>query len=162
MNPETVKIKSYNVYFGRRNVNGANAVMVSEPLYSTTLRPKTRALDIKESQKHRNHSEGFDWGYGGSGPSQTAMAILLDYTGDPVEAERLHQDFKWDFVSGWDDTWRVTGTQIGAWLLQKNQATKLAAPVKAPVSPVKTSYKVIGDNTGRLPPSGPGPQSIQG
>jgi len=31
-----------------------------------------------ESQKIRNHSpDGFNWGYGGSGPAQLALAILL-------------------------------------------------------------------------------------
>jgi hypothetical protein len=35
-------------------------------------------LDIRESLKVRNHSPtGFAWGYGGSGPSQLALAVLL-------------------------------------------------------------------------------------
>jgi len=35
-------------------------------------------LDPKESLQHRNHSsDGFNWGYLGSGPSQLALAVAL-------------------------------------------------------------------------------------
>jgi hypothetical protein len=34
------------------------------------------------SQKYHNHSpDGFNWGYGGSGPAQLALAIMLKLTG---------------------------------------------------------------------------------
>lgn len=42
-----------------------------------------RLLSPQPSQALRNHSpDGFEWGYAGSGPSQLALAILLDFTGD--------------------------------------------------------------------------------
>ncbi len=42
-----------------------------------------------------NHSpSGFEWGYGGSGPAQLALALLADHLGNDEEAVRLHQDFK--------------------------------------------------------------------
>lgn len=49
-----------------------------------------------------NHSPtGFAWGYGGSGPAQLALAILL-YAGVPKErAVGLYQQFKWDHVANW-------------------------------------------------------------
>lgn len=41
-------------------------------------------LDPKSSQKYHNHSpDGFNWGYGGSGPAQLALAIMLKLTGKP-------------------------------------------------------------------------------
>lgn len=41
-------------------------------------------LDPAPSLKHVRHSpDGFEWGYGGSGPAQLAFAILLHLTGDP-------------------------------------------------------------------------------
>jgi hypothetical protein len=47
-----------------------------------------------------NHSPtGFEWGYGGSGPAQTALAILADYLKDDDLAMRLHQKFKWDMIA---------------------------------------------------------------
>lgn len=59
----------------------------------------TRELDPARSQKIVNHSpDGFNWGYGGSGPSQLALAILLEYLDDD-QADRHHQDFKWALIS---------------------------------------------------------------
>lgn len=54
-----------------------------------------RILSPVASQKVFNHSpDGFAWGYGGSGPSQLALAILLKATDDELYAVRNHQDFK--------------------------------------------------------------------
>ena len=57
-------------------------------------------LDPKPSQKVRNHSpDGFNWGYGGSGPAQLALAILLEFT-DRETAVELYQDFKFNVIAG--------------------------------------------------------------
>lgn len=54
-----------------------------------------KALSPKPSQKLFDHSpDGFQWGYGGSGPAQLALALLLDVIGDGGLSVRLHQDFK--------------------------------------------------------------------
>lgn len=56
-------------------------------------------LDLGKSLKLRNHSpDGFSWGYGGSGPSQLALALLLEAT-DQETALKYYQDFKWDVIS---------------------------------------------------------------
>lgn len=56
-------------------------------------------LTPEESQAVYNHSPGgFCWGYGGSGPSQLALAILLKVT-DRETALKCYQDFKWAFIS---------------------------------------------------------------
>lgn len=48
-----------------------------------------------ESQKVYNHSpDGFAWGYGGSGPSQLALAILLELYGDETKFPMHYHDFK--------------------------------------------------------------------
>jgi hypothetical protein len=48
----------------------------------------------------RNHSPGgFSWGYEGSGPAQLALAILLESGIEPDEAQRVHQDFKREFIA---------------------------------------------------------------
>lgn len=74
------------------------------------------------SQALRNHSpDGFNWGYGGSGPAQLALAILLDHTGNPETAELYYQDFKNDHVAKWEDTWAITGDQVEAWLIGKQE-----------------------------------------
>lgn len=46
----------------------------------------------------RHCPSGFNWGYGGSGPTQLALAILLQVT--HRETARAHcQAFKWDAIA---------------------------------------------------------------
>ncbi len=42
---------------------------------------------------------GFSWGYGGSGPSQLAIAILAEATGMDYFASCFHQEFKSKFIA---------------------------------------------------------------
>lgn len=68
-------------------------------LVTVTEDNETRKLDPKPSQKINNHSpDGFSWGYGGSGPAQLALAILLDAYDEEL-AKNLYQDFKWDVIA---------------------------------------------------------------
>lgn len=76
---------------------------------------------------------GFEWGYGGSGPADTALSILADFFGESLEprpfykrevtyehsrAWPLHQRFKWDFIAGADrEGFTITAAQIQAWLV---------------------------------------------
>ena len=72
------------------------------------------------SQKVYNHSPtGFNWGYGGSGPSQLALAMLLVATDDEQVALRHYQDFKWAFVAGMSDTWTMPVETVNRWLASK-------------------------------------------
>jgi hypothetical protein len=51
-------------------------------------------LNPVPSQKVWNHSpSGFNWSYGGSGPAQLSLAILLKFY-PKEEAVTLHQEFK--------------------------------------------------------------------
>jgi hypothetical protein len=73
----------------------------------------------------RNHSPtGFAWGYGGSGPSQLALAILADYLRDDHTALTLYMDFKWAVITRLPErkVWTLTGVQIDKAL---HQLTKL-------------------------------------
>lgn len=77
-------------------------------------------ISPKPSQRLWNHSpDGFQWGYGGSGPAQLALALLLDATTDPDIARTLHQAFKWEFISGWGKEWSVTRADILIWVRSK-------------------------------------------
>lgn len=95
-------------YHGNRK-NNSIEVWVSEGQNS-------RILDINKSLKIRNHSPtGFEWGYGGSGPAQLALAILLDYI--PSRAEKLYQKFKFDIIAGLPpDEWYIKELEIDNWL----------------------------------------------
>jgi hypothetical protein len=42
--------------------------------------------------------DGFEWGYGGSGPADFALNALALFL-DPGTARFLHQDFKWAFIA---------------------------------------------------------------
>jgi hypothetical protein len=55
-------------------------------------------LDAQRSQSVYNHSDNFLWGYGGSGPSQLALAILLEVTNKET-ALKYYQDFKFDIIA---------------------------------------------------------------
>ncbi len=61
----------------------------------------------------RNHSPtGFEWGYGGIGPAQLALAILADCVGDNL-ALRHHQDFNRAVVAKLPHKhWTLTEQQI--------------------------------------------------
>lgn len=81
---------------------------------------KDSILDPGRSQKVWNHSpDGFQWGYGGSGPAQLALAILLDVTGDEDLSVRLHQDFKRDKIAQLEDSFVLTEDEIRDWLIGK-------------------------------------------
>ena len=55
-----------------------------------------KILNPIRSQKYHNHSpDGYNWGYGGSGPAQLALAIMLQLTG---KADG-YQDFKWKTIA---------------------------------------------------------------
>lgn len=65
-----------------------------------------------------NHSIGFEIGYGGSGPAQTALAILADHLGDDDRAVRLHQSFKWAVIAKLDRDadFEISADDVDAWL----------------------------------------------
>ena len=76
-------------------------------------------LSSIRSFKLRRHSPGdFSWGYGGSGPAQLALAMLLEWTTEAT-ALALYQYFKHEVIAGLalDEDFTVPGTIITAWLL---------------------------------------------
>lgn len=74
-------------------------------IHSSPLRPR---LDL------RNHSpKGFEWGYGGSGPAQLALAICADHTGNDEFAKTIYQDFKWRVIGPINtDAWELTSEEV--------------------------------------------------
>lgn len=101
------------VYTGHRTGEGRCLVIVWEE-----KRPSL--LDLTPSQTLWNHSPtGFEWGYGGSGPAQLALAILLDFSGDEELAIKGHQAFKQQIIAelpqGQQD-WSLTATDISPFL----------------------------------------------
>lgn len=88
-------------------------------------------LSVKPSLKLWNHSPtGFEWGYGGSGPAQLALALLLDATGEKDLSVRLHQRYKAEVVCKWKrgSSWKTTRTEILAWVGQASAAPPVSGP----------------------------------
>lgn len=90
-------------------------------------RPLPPRLDL------RNHSPtGFEWGYGGSGPAQLALAILCDHLGDDdlaeglyhafAEAEALYQEFKWRVIAS---------LPAGEWTLTTDDIERVLSEIRA-------------------------------
>ena len=89
---------------------------------------KEKTLNPRASQRVANHSpDGFNWGYGGSGPAQLALAILLEVTNKDV-ALRFYQDFKWAYIAPLDDGygWQLSFSEVYRWLAEAlNEKTTL-------------------------------------
>lgn len=75
---------------------------------------KLRRAPLPPRNDLRNHSpDGFAWGYGGSGPSQLALAILADLHGD-TKALQWYQPFKWRVIAQLpgDKAWTLSAQQV--------------------------------------------------
>ena len=61
-----------------------------------------------------NHSpSGFEWGYGGSGPAQLALALLAHHLADDHAALNCYQNFKFAVIAALPhNCWELTSRQI--------------------------------------------------
>ena len=73
-------------------------------------------VPVPLQHRMRHSPDGFEWGYGGSGPSDLARSILWDYFGaEPHPA--CYQDFKFHFVAPASvDGFVVSEPEIDQWL----------------------------------------------
>ena len=72
------------------------AMVEGEPVVTIDKRLITPARSLAVV----NHSpDGFAWGYGGSGPAQLALAIVLEFSESSDIAQRCHQEFKWQNIA---------------------------------------------------------------
>jgi hypothetical protein len=71
----------------------------------------------------RNHSPpGFEWGYGGSGPAQLAIAILAEHLGDDRAALNRYQRFKWACIAQIRSaSWSLSNEEIDNCLAQLSE-----------------------------------------
>ena len=90
-------------YEGKRTKEGCEVTRV-EGNIEAALPPR---LDLVE------HSPDFEWGYGGSGPSQLSLALLADAMGDDAKAIALHEPFKWEVISRLPhEGWQLLATDV--------------------------------------------------
>jgi len=90
-----------------------------------TWQPETRTVQVCDPEAGRlytlphlaRHSpDGFNCGYGGSGPADLAFSMLADAVGMNA-AQDLYQSFKWDVIATRRsyDRWSITDADILAW-----------------------------------------------
>ncbi len=89
------------VYKGDRTIDGISVTVDGKPLSDHS--------DIKQVSE-----DGFEWSYEGTAPAQLALAILVDYTGDPQLALELYEPFMKHIVANFDNEWEMTGGDIEA------------------------------------------------
>ncbi len=91
-------------YTGHRTEDGC-AVTVADGDGGRGLDPR---FDL------RKHSPtGFEWGYGGSGPAQLALALAADVLGDDEAALDVYQRLKFRVVGRLQgDDWTLTEAEL--------------------------------------------------
>ena len=83
-------------------------------------------LSPARSQDVWNHSpDGFNWGYGGSGPAQLALAILLHAGLSPSRATHFHQPFKWDVIAKLSGDFSID-IDVEAWIASQSSDEDLS------------------------------------
>jgi len=66
----------------------------------------------------KHSPDGFSWGYAGSGPAQSALAILADHLDSDDEAMAMYQDFNRAVIAAFDmdEGWTLTSEQVAEWV----------------------------------------------
>jgi len=79
------------LYIGERTEKGVEVIVLDAEGGQEPLDPR---------YDPRKHSmDGFNFGYGGSGPAQLSLALLADVLCDDEKAQRFYQDFKFKVVA---------------------------------------------------------------
>jgi hypothetical protein len=108
---ETSDPTIYDVVVGGFRTVGKIAIMknaIEKKVYSQKNLPKHIV---------RHSPDGFSWGYGGSGPSDLALALTTEALGKD-KAEKCYMQFKEDVVAKFSDRWCVTTEQIQDWYIE--------------------------------------------
>ncbi|MFC5367181.1 DUF6166 domain-containing protein [Salinirubrum litoreum] len=94
--------------------------------------PDRTRLSPARSRTLQTHSRAFEWGYAGSGPSQLALAILLDYTRDERLALDHYRAFTRDVITNLEGSWELSTDDIDRELttLGTRASDQQASPVE--------------------------------
>jgi len=100
----------------------------------------TKKRKLRHIPCHSARKGDVNWGYGGSGPADLALALLVDHLKEPAPSEgyragaewnnrmvtskawQYHQKFKWQFVSKFGDDWELHNREIATWLKQQEDS----------------------------------------
>jgi hypothetical protein len=116
------------LYAGRRMKDRVEVTVIIHNQGQNARKRKLRHVRFHSAVK-----DDLNWGYGGSGPADLALSILVDHFQehpprrgylDPEfskwtvksRAWELHQDFKRHFIAKFPNEWALSNTQIERWL----------------------------------------------
>lgn len=121
MKPNDLDPRRVVAYCGYRAGGAAHVLRLHADGTASPLPPR---LDLR-----RHSPDGFNWGYGGSGPAQLALAVLADQLPDcPDDARQLYQHFKAACVARITaDAWALTAAQVSEWLMDCAVTLEIAA-----------------------------------
>ena len=75
---------------------------------------------VRSRMVYGHSPTGFEWGYGGSGPAQLALALLLETTDNEELSTALYQSFKADMIAKMPhECWALDTGLIQKWIKQK-------------------------------------------
>ena len=109
-------------YFGKKEEIGPCEIYVKVEYWN--------GATCNEELKHivRHSPDGFQMGYGGSGPADTALSILTDYCNrtkrDLDLADKYYQDFKFKFIAPVKGDLEILGEDVEKFLNERIKKEK--------------------------------------
>lgn len=88
-------------YEGKRTIDGLVVTADGLPL-------------LEHCEVKRFTAFGFEWSYEGDSPQQLALAILVDFLGNPQQALALSGPFMKQVIANLDNEWQINGEQIAS------------------------------------------------
>ncbi len=102
-------------YSGKRTDPARGSASPVEVIVIDSNKGKNKIYNLQHIMRHS--PDGFNWGYGGSGPGDLARSILMDhFSGTTYGVEMIYMKFKQDFVAHFGDTWEITSDLISEWM----------------------------------------------
>lgn len=106
-------MKTYHGY--RQIAHGNDGVPITSKCVVRVLVPGYAEYELPPRHDIRNHSpDGFEWGYGGSGPAQLALALVADCRGAEWAVPRIYQRLKLIVAKLPCDGWTLTHEYVSA------------------------------------------------
>jgi hypothetical protein len=100
-------LKTYTGYRSPGEQGYAGGGLVTVHQEGKPPRPLDPRFDL------RRHADALNWGFGGAGPAQLALALAADVTGDDELARQVHQKLKARLVASLPtDGWSLTEQQV--------------------------------------------------
>jgi Family of unknown function (DUF6166) len=109
--------RNMKVYHGMRTESGCTVAVEQDGEFT--------GLPLRHELRH--HSAEFEWGYGGSGPAQLALALAAHVLDDDEKAQDVYQQLKFKIIGGLPhEGWILTEDRLRAAInaIEQQQARK--------------------------------------